>query len=146
MRPTLVALLPLVVPLPLAACAQPADLSFSPASLALGEVDFAGEQPEEGYASETVTLTNASGPSLTLSLPAYDFDHLCLAGFPDDQTYPLALGVVDEGGAYTFVVGVCAYVPGELTREVTTEVVVATDGDPAEVVLPVTFTAIRTAE
>ncbi len=132
--------------LALFACAPPAELVFSPAALELGEVDFAGEMPEGGYASETVTLTNESGPSLALSLPAYDLDHLCVAGFPEEHDYPVDLGALDEGVAYTFEVGVCAYVPGELTTLVETELVVETDGNPAEVVLPISFTAVRSDE
>lgn len=130
----------------LLACGPKAELSFSPAALELGEVDFAGEMPDGGYASETVTLTNTEGDSLVLSLPEYDTDHLCIAGFPADQAYPVDLGPLDEGRAYTFEVGVCAYVPGELTTEVVTELVVEADGEPWEVVLPITFTAIRTGE
>lgn len=128
------------------ACSNPAELAFTPSELALGEVDFGGEMPESGYASASVTLAHGGGPAVNLSLPAYDFDHLCVAGFPDDQTYPLALGDLEEGGSYTFEVGICAYVPGELTTEVATELVVEADADPWEVVLPITFTAIRTSE
>jgi hypothetical protein len=130
----------------LLACANPTLLTFDPASLELGEVDFAGEVPEDGYASGVVTLTHGGGPDVVVSLPAYETDHLCVAGFPEDQVYPVDLGPFTEGTAYTFTVGVCAYVPGELTTEVTTSFTVETDGDPGEITLPITFTAIRTGE
>lgn len=132
--------------LALVACSDPAALTFSPASLDFGEVDFGGEMPDGGYASETVTLRQEGGPAVALSLPAYDFDRLCLAGFPDDRDYPRALDTLEEGGSYVFEVGVCAYVPGELTSEIETEVVVETDGDPSYVTLPIRFTAVRTEE
>lgn len=130
----------------LTACSEPASLVLSPAALDFGEIDFAGEVPEGGYASETVTLRHDGGPAVALSLPSYDFDRLCVAGFPDDRDYPRSLGTIEEGGSYVFEVGVCGYVPGELTTVVATELVVETDGDPASVTLPITFTAIRTGE
>lgn len=116
------------------------ELSFSPASLDLGEVDFAGEMPDGGYANETVTVTNVNGPTVALSLPEFDTDRLCLTGF-DDREYPVSLGDLDEAGTYVFQIGVCAYLPGEETTTVVTELVVKADEDAFT--LPITFTAIR---
>lgn len=130
----------------LVACAEPTVLALSPAALDFGEVDFAGELPEGGYTSETVTLRHEGGPAVALALPEYDFDRLCVAGFPDDRDYPRALGTVEEGGSYVFEVGVCGYVPGELTTEVTTELVVETDGEPGSVTLPIAFVPYRGTE
>jgi hypothetical protein len=118
-------------------------LSFSPDTLDFGEVDFAGELPEEGYAVETVTLTNDGSAADTLSLQAYDQDHLCLAGFTT-QDFPVDLGSVSSGGSYTFRVGVCAYVSGEVDTEVSTTIEV--EGDNGAVSLPVTFTPVRSSE
>ena len=117
------------------------ELSFSPSSLDFGDVDFSGEMPEGGYASETVTVTNVNGPTVALTLPEYDTDRLCLAGF-DDREYPVELGDLDEAGTYLFEVGVCAYLPGEETTTVATDLVVKADG--TAFTLPITFTAIRT--
>jgi hypothetical protein len=118
-------------------------LSFSPDTLDFGEVDFAGELPEEGYAVETVTLTNDGSAADTLSLQAYDQDHLCLAGFTT-QDFPVDLGSVSSGGSYTFRVGVCAYVSGEVDTEVSATIEV--EGDNGAVSLPVTFTPVRSSE
>lgn len=123
-------------------CAPPAGLVFTPDSLDFGEVDFAGELPEEGYAVATATLSNEGKSSIAIALPEYDTDRLCLAGF-GTQDFPVDLGELAAGAAYTFTVGVCAYVSGELDTVVVTDV--AVDGD-ARVTLPVTFTPIRTAE
>jgi hypothetical protein len=129
--------------LALLGCAGP-DLSFSPASLDLGEVDFTGEMPDDGYATASVDLTNVTGPTFVLSLPEYDTDRLCLQGFPVDGDYPVDLGELAEGSTYTFGVGVCWYLPGEEDTEVSTQLVVKTDGNPSSVTLPITFTPIRT--
>ncbi|MDP2306274.1 MAG: hypothetical protein Q8P18_09635 [Pseudomonadota bacterium] len=124
-------------------CTPAVGLVFSPEALDFGEVDFAGELPEEGYAVETVTLTNEGASSVGIALPEYDTDRLCLAGF-GSQDFPVDLGELDAGSAYTFSVGVCAYVSGELNAPVATALEV--DGDDGTVTLPITFTPVRTAE
>ncbi|MFN7147710.1 MAG: hypothetical protein ACK4YP_28330 [Myxococcota bacterium] len=130
----------------LAACTPSADLAFSPSALDFGEVDFAGEMPDAGYASEAVTLTNDGGATLTVWLAAYDTDHLCVSGFPEDLAYPAELGPLGPGDTYALDVGVCAYVSGEIGTPIATELVVETDGDPAVLTLPITFTPIRSSE
>jgi hypothetical protein len=129
----------------LLACTPRADLVFSPDALDFGDVDFAGEMPDGGYASEDVTLTNDGHATITLSLPEYDADRLCLAGF-DGRDFPVELGEIDAGSTYRFSVGVCAYVSGEIDTSVETELAVDTDGNPDTVTLPITFTPIRTSD
>lgn len=124
-------------------CTPPAGLVFSPATLAFGEVDFTGEVPDEGYATEVVSLSNDGRKTLPIALPEYDPDRLCLAGF-GTQAFPVALGDLDPGAAYTFTVGVCGYVSGEVDTEVTTEL--AVDSDDGTVTLPITFTPVRPTE
>jgi hypothetical protein len=128
--------------LTLLACA-PAALTFTPDTLDFGEVDFSGEMPDEGYASMTVTLAHEGGPSVQAWLPAYDFERLCLTGFPESFGYPADLGELSEGSSYVFQVGVCAYLPGEGDAPVSTELVVSADSD---IVLPITFTPVRGEE
>lgn len=130
----------------LAACVTPAELDFAPSLLDFGEVDFAGEMPDGGYASATVTLTNEGESTVTIGLPAYDFDRLCLEGFPDDADYPVDLGEIAPGASYVFVVGVCAYVSGEIGTEVETLFEVATDGEPASYDVNVVFTPVRSSD
>lgn len=125
------------------ACTPAAGLVFSPATLDFGEVDFTGELPDEGYATETVTLTNEGKADLVVTLPEYDADRLCLAGF-GTQDFPVALGELAPGAAYTFVVGVCGYISGEADTAVATEL--AVDADSGTVTLPITFTPVRPAE
>lgn len=120
------------------------DLAFSPASVDFGVVDFSGEMPEEGYATSGVDLTNNGGPTVTISLPEYDTDRLCLQGFPVDGDFPVDLGELAEGSTYSFVIGLCWYLPGEADTEVSTELVVKTDGNPSSVSVPITFTPTRT--
>jgi hypothetical protein len=124
-------------------CTPPAGLVFSPATLAFGEVDFNGEVPDEGYATEVVTLTNEGKSTFVIALPEYDPDRLCLAGF-GTQEFPVALGDLGPGAAYTFTVGVCGYVSGEIDTEVTTELEV--DSDDGAITLPITFTPVRPTE
>jgi hypothetical protein len=126
------------------ACAPKEGLEFSPATLAFGEVDFAGEMPDGGYATEDVELSNAGKTTVSIELPAYDKDRLCLTGFDADGDFPVDLGDVDPGSTYRFTVGVCFYVAGEIDTEVATELVV--DSDDGSVTLPITFTPIRTSE
>ncbi len=125
------------------ACAPTVGLVFTPDTLDFGEVDFAGELPEEGYASASVTLTNEGARPVALSLPAYDTERLCLAGYTT-QTFPVDLGEAAPGSAFTFIVGVCAYVSGEIDTVVETGLEVDTDDAPVS--LPITFTPIRTAD
>lgn len=123
-------------------CAPAEGLVFSPERLDFGEVDFAGELPEDGYASESVSLANAGKRTVAIALPAFDDDRLCLAGF-DGRDFPVELGELAPDAAYTFVVGVCGYVSGEVDSSVTTELVV--DGSDGPVALPITFTPIRSS-
>lgn len=126
----------------LVACGPKVEFEISPESVELGEVSFDGEMPEGGYAGVTVLLKNAGSEAVELVLPAWDDDHLCLAGF-DGQLPPVDLGEVGVGSTYQLVIGICAYLPGELTTEVATGVALETNGDPGTLTIPVSFIPVR---
>ncbi len=123
-------------------CGPAPGLVFEPDRLAFGEVDFSGELPEGGYASESVSLVNAGKQTTALSLPEFDTDRLCLAGF-DAPDFPVDLGELPPDAAYTFVVGLCGY--GASGIDTLMELELAVDGDDGRVVLPITFTPIRSS-
>lgn len=129
----------------LLACADPVNVSGSPASLDYGEVDFTAEVPDGGFASLDWTVTNVGDADVTLTLPAYDDERLCVDGF-DVDTLPQALPAMSAGGAYVFHVGICGYVAGEEGGDVQTELTVQTDTTPASLTVPITYTAIRVTE
>lgn len=122
--------------------AEPVDFTISPNPVTFGEVDFAVEMPEEGYAPIATTLTNNGTYDVTLTLEAFDEDHLCVQGYPHD-TLPGAMGLVAPGSSYVLNIAVCGYLPGERDAEVSTSVTVGTDADPATLTIPVTFTPVQ---
>ncbi|MFZ5481335.1 MAG: hypothetical protein ACOZNI_31535 [Myxococcota bacterium] len=122
------------------------ELEFSPGTLAFGEIDFSAELPEEGYAPETVTITNTGEKAGTLWLPEYDTERLCLAGFDADREYPVELGLAEPGDAYVLDVAVCGFGSGELETEVRIGVDVLVDDDPEPFTLPVTYTPVLVAD
>lgn len=139
LSPRLLLLLPL-----LAGCgADPVDFTITPNPVAFGEVDFAAEMPEEGYAPIATTLANEGTYDVTLTLQAFDQDHLCVQGYPADAL-PGAMGLVAPGSSYVLNIAVCGYLPGERETEVSTSVTVGTDAEPATLTIPVTFTPIQT--
>ena len=79
-------------------------------------------------------------------------EQVCQRATQDATTNPDAAQVrnlceansTSQALAYTFGVGVCWYLPGEEDTEVSTQLVVKTDGNPSSVTLPITFTPIRT--
>ncbi len=118
------------------------DLEIVPTRLYFGEVSFDGEMPEEGRASDIVTILNEGQIATSLTLVAYDEDHLCIAGFPD-PTVNASLGIIEPGASYVLTIAICDYLPGEATTEVETEVVLLTDGEPPSFSIPIYFTPTR---
>jgi hypothetical protein len=133
----------------LIACAPKVEFDVNPTSLVFGEVDFGSYQtgedmPENGWAYGEIQLTNVGKGTTSLSLPEYDTDRLCVAGYEADRTdWPVPLGDIEPEATLKLGVGVCGYEPGELTSEVTTQVDVWTDGDPDTLSISVTFTPVR---
>jgi hypothetical protein len=126
----------------LLACTRHADFDIEPSSLNFGEVTFEGEVPEEGYASQDVSYTNAGKATIALTLPPWDEDRLCLPGLDGFDT-PYDLGDVDPGSTLRITVGICYYLPGEIDSEVSTQLDLETDGDPDTLTVPITFTPVR---
>lgn len=124
-------------------CGPAPGLVFEPDRLDFGEVDFAGELPEDGYDSHSVQLVNKGNKSIALSLPEYDTDRLCLAGF-GGQDFPVDLGELPPDASYTFIVGLCGY--GTSGIDTLMELELAVDGGDDRVSLPISFTPIRTSE
>ncbi len=118
--------------------------SLTPESLDFGPVDFpsADQMPEGGYAQMELHVTNTGETDGNLSLPEPDPDVFCIAGFTT-QEFPVDLDVVHPGSAYVFTVGLCGYPPGTEGTDVSTSFEIDTDGEPASIPVPVTFTPNR---
>ena len=129
----------------LLACAPPVEIEVDPAIVDLGTVDFATEMPAEGYDPQPVSLNNVGKRDVMLAILDPDVVHLCIQGF-STLAPPYDLGLVPSGSAYTFEVAVCGTEAGERDSEVTTEIVVGTDGDPSRISIPVTFIPTRTID
>jgi hypothetical protein len=127
----------------LAACTADYVITVSPATVNLGVVDFAVEMPDEGYTPTQVSLTNAGKGTPVLALASYDPDHICVVGFTG-RDLPISLGELPEGSTYLLNIAACGYLAGERDSEVSTDVVVSTDGSPGTVTIPVRFTPTRT--
>lgn len=127
----------------LAACTADYVVTVSPSTLNLGVVDFAVEMPEEGYTPGQVSLTNDGKGTPVLALAEVDADYVCVVGFTG-RDLPIPLGELPEGSTYLLNIAACGYLPGDRDSEVTTEVVVSTDGTPATIRIPVSFTPTRT--
>lgn len=138
---------PMVLLLALGCGPEPVTFTITPASLEFGPVDFPPEDqmPAGGYAQKQVTVTNTGETDGVLSLPEPDPEVFCIAGFTT-QEFPVDLGVVNPGSTYVFTVGLCGYPPGNDGVEVATSFDIDTDGDPATLTVPVTFTPNRITE
>lgn len=134
-----------MLPWLLLACAKTVEIEVDPAEVDLGEVDFAVEMPTEGYDPAAVSLHNVGKSDVAISILDPDVDHLCIQGFTT-FTPPYDLGVLPEGGTYTFEVAACDYQPGERDSEVSTRILVGTDGVPAQIEIPVRFVPTRTID
>ncbi len=129
--------------LALAACSDPQiEFSISPNPVAFGEVDFDVEMPDEGYAPITTAMTNNGTEDVTLSLLDFDDDYVCVQGYFHDLL-PGTMGTVAPSSTYVLNIAVCGYLPGERETQVSTEVTVGTDGEPASFTIPVTFTPMQ---
>jgi hypothetical protein len=129
----------------LLACATPVEFTVTPETLDLGTVDFVAEMPEDGFAQGVVTLTNGGEEAVSLTMPEYDTESLCLLGFTT-QELPVEMGVVNPGSSYQITVGICGYPPGSDGSLVGTSFDVWTDGDPDTLTVPVSFTPNRISE
>ncbi len=128
----------------LAACgADSLTFTISPDPVAFGEVDFAVEMPDDGYAPIAVSLTNTGSTDALLALADFDDTYLCVQGYSHDLL-PGEMGVVAPNSTYVLNIAVCGYAPGERDSQVSTDVTVSTDGDPSSLTIPVTFTPVQT--
>lgn len=132
--------------LSLLACGDP-ELQFdiSPSPLDLGTVDFVAEMPDEGYASGSVSLANVGETSAVLTMPEYDTEVFCIAGFTT-QAFPVEMSEVKPGSTYVLTVGICGYPPGNAGEEVETSFEVWTDGTPDTLTVDVVFTPNRVTD
>ncbi len=124
---------------------EPVEFTLAPEILEFGTIDFPPEMPDGGYADLQLTVTNTGETDGTLTLPEPDPEIFCIAGFTT-QAFPVDVGAVNPGSAYVFTVGLCGYPPGNAGTEVSTSFDILTDGDPATLTVPVTFTPNRVTE
>lgn len=130
----------------LAACGRtPLEFDIAPNPLDLGVVDFPAEMPDDGYARGTVSFANVGDNAGVLTLPEYDAEVFCIAGFTT-QAFPVEMGTVEPGSTYVLDVGICGYPPGDGGTEVSASFEVWTDGDPDTLVAEVVFTANRVTD
>lgn len=127
----------------LAACGSPEVVfTISPSPVAFGEVDFDVEMPEDGYDPIAVGLTNAGTADVVLGLADFDDTYVCVQGYSHDLL-PGTMGTVAPNSTYVLNIAICGYAPGERGTEVSTDITISTDGSPATLTVPVTFTPVQ---
>ena len=119
----------------------PVVIELTPATLAFGEVDFVEAMPDEGYGAQYVEIRNVGEENLDITIPGFDGDRICLEGFDDpDQT--INLPTLSSQQLYALKIGICGYLPGELTSEVTGTIRLDNDSQQGSVELVYTYTPV----
>ena len=132
----------------LLACGQ-GELSWSPSSLAWGEVEFHSDECmdclcEGGCGPLELSLENVGDEVLNLEFPdGISEDRFCVTGFPDAGE-AFTIPELGPGDSYLLEISVCGYTPGELTLEVSGEIAVWSDGALGGGLIPWSYTPLRT--
>ena len=130
----------------LLACTTPVEISVVPETLDIGDVDITPDMPDEGYyAAGVVTLTNDGEETVSLQLPEYDNESLCIQGFLT-QEFPVAMTDLDPEQSFAITVGICGYPPGTDGQPVAAPFDVWTDGDPDTIAISIEFTPHQITE
>ena len=93
-------------------CGDEGELTSFPASIDWGEINFRAEpNPDQGYDSRSIALTNTGENPLIVSIDDVDLGLLRLEGFTDtDLQLPIDLGNLNPGTSFTIYVGVWDYI------------------------------------
>lgn len=148
MRLSVPRLLPALAALTLAACGT-AELVFTPAELAFGEVDFEQPLPDAGYNPTDVVVANEGTVDVILGAQL-DRDRLRITGqlASDDPLSDPILPLLPAGSSLSLTFSVLTYdAPGgELGEEQAGEVLFYGDELAQTAPLPWSYTPIRGAE
>lgn len=128
----------LLILLPAAACGAEPELSFSPPTMSWGEVDFGGRMPADGFAPQTLSITNEGDATVEMTLVDFPFDYLCLKGF---SATPAELPTLETTQVTTLDMAVCGYDPeGGLGVARSGDIVMEASGSTVKV--PWSFTPV----
>lgn len=94
---------------------DPDSLSVDPADIAWGDIDFQQDMPTEGYAEQSINLTNDAEEDVTVEVLTLDLGHLCSPGIP---ATPFEIGTLTPGQTLSFFVSVCEYSREDGERDV----------------------------
>ena len=112
-------------------------LDSSVTEINFGDIDFAEEMPEGGYERRTVEVENISKKTLEISIPNFDFEHLCLLRFTEN---PVEIGELSPNSTYKLEISVCDYIVENGERDSLVEGSVQIESGENRLEIPWSFT------
>jgi hypothetical protein len=120
-------------------------LVLTPERADLGTVDFNRPRPDAGYAALPIEILNDGGRDVTAILTGIDADRITVEArlqSPEPPTLP----TLGSGDTLVLTVGAFDYEAGELDTEVSGAFRLVSDDLSDDVIIPWSFTPIRSAD